>query len=104
MKFFKKDKQTDEFFLLDWKHGYIQFWHEWDQIFYKRFNWITFALIDFHIERELGDGISVELALFGFHLRLHSLWNYSKVMKQLGKDVKQVKKDIKAGKKFKKFV
>src|SRR3990167_5142107 len=100
MKFFKKDKDTEELYLVEWKHGYVQGWTEWNQIRYKRFNWITFVLIEFEIERELGDGITIELGLLGFRLRIHSIWKASKLLKQISKEAKQIKKDIEAGKKF----
>lgn len=96
LKFFSRPGEH-EFYLVEWPSGYIQGWHEWDQIRFWKFNWITFVLIEFEIERELGDGFSVELGLLGFRLRFYWRWKDSEEMKQLIKDAKRAKKDSKKG-------
>ena|SRR3990167_2027751 len=88
MKFFHYNKQEETFYLAEWKTGYIQLFNQWDQIRYSRFNWITFVLLQFEIERELGGGFTVELGFLGFRLTFYWLWQKSKLMKQLEKTAK----------------
>ena len=94
----KHGKDFKEFFLLQWDNGYVQFWHEWDQVKFKKFNWITFVICEFEIERQLGDGFTIELGLLGFRLRINALWNDSEMFKKIQKDAKEVKRGIAEGK------
>ena len=91
MKFFHYNKQEETFYLAEWKTGYIQLFIQWYQLRYKGYNCITFVLVEFEIERELGDGFTVELGLLGFRLRFYWLWKVSKLMKQLQKTAKAYK-------------
>ena len=94
VKFFHKPNKHESY-LVSWPWGYLQGWNEWDQLAYKRFNWITFVLIEFEIERALGDGFNVELGLLGFRLRFHSLWKDGPLMDEIKERAKEVKKDFK---------
>lgn len=72
----------------------MQGWTEWDQIRYKQFNWITFVLIEFEIERQLGDGVCIELGLFGFRLRIKTLWKPSELLEEMKKEAEEIKKGL----------
>ncbi len=101
MKFFHYNKTDKTRYLVEWKTGYILFSSDWDQIRYKEFNWITFALVEFELERQLGDGITVRLGLLGFHLMFYWRWKDSEMMKDMIKDSKRIKKGLKMGKSYK---
>ena len=103
MKFFHYNKEDKTRYLVEWSNGYILFSSDWEQIRYRRFNWITFALIEFELERELGSGITIRLGLVGFRLMLYWLWKESKLMKQLAKAAKDYKKGKVKGIPFEEF-
>ena len=92
MKFFHYNKEDKTRYLVEWGNGYILFSSDWEQIRYKHFNWITFALVEFELERELGNGITIRLGLVGFRLMFYWLWKESELMKQLAKTAKDYKK------------
>ena len=101
IKFFHYNKTDKTRYLMEWKTGYVLFTSDWGQIRYKRFNWIIFALIEFEIERELGDGLTIKLGLIGFRLMFFWLWKPSKILKDIGKESKRIKKGLKEGKSYK---
>src|SRR3990167_3263721 len=101
MKFLHYNKIDKTRYLAEWKDGYVLFSNDWEQLRYKRFNWITFVLVEFEIERELGDGLIIKLGLMGFRLMFYWLWKESKVLKDMIKDSKRIKKGLKEGKSYK---
>ena len=101
IKFFHYNKEDRIRYLMEWKGGYVLFSSEWKQIRYKRFNWITFVLIEFEIERELGNGISIHLGCMGFRLLLNWIWKPSNLLKELEQEEKKIKKGLKEGKSYK---
>lgn len=103
MKFFNYNKKDQTRYLAEWKGGYILFSSDWEQIRYKHFNWITFVLVEFELERELGNGITIRLGLLGFRLMLYWLWKESKVMKRLAKIAKEYKSGKVKGIPFEEF-
>ncbi len=103
IQFFHYNKEDQTRYLMEWKTGYVLFSNDWEQLRYKRFNWITFILIEFEIERELGDGLTIRLGLIGFRLMFFWLWKTSKIMKDIEKEAKKVKKGLKEGKSYKKL-
>ena len=89
MRFFVNSEEG--LYLAEWEKGYVQLWSEWEQLKFKKFNWITFVLVEFEIERQLGDGFCIELGLLGFRLRINNLFNESPFYKELQKESKKWK-------------
>src|SRR5258708_1729696 len=103
MKLFVKKEHGDsynEYFLADWYGGYIQIWEEWSQLGKpNQYNWIYFTFLEvrLEIERQLGDGFTIELGLLGFRIRIYHMFNTSEYGKDLLKITEKAHK--KRGKK-----
>ena len=98
MKFFSRD-QPGFFYLVEWSKGYIQVWHDWSQLVNpKRYSWINFSILNFNVEWEnqLGDGLTIEMGVMGFNLRLKHQFKESALMKNLNKDVLKIETTQKA--------
>ena len=92
IQFFKRDKHN-EFYIAEWKTGYIQVWEDWSQYFRpKNYNWLNFRPIWFEIDYDklAGENFSIEFGLLGFNLRFHQFIKDNEHGKKMKKQIKEI--------------
>ncbi len=88
-----KHGRFNEFYLVEWKTGYIQVWEDWTQFFKaKQYNWLTLRPIylEFDYDKMAGEHFSIELGLLGFNIRFHQFVKNNKAGKELDKEIKNM--------------